>query len=787
MERGEHPICQCGAGRMKLRIAKTAANYGRYFYTCPVGSQHPRCFMWQDMWFENQGDNNRPNSGTPYGSSGKTHKRNFSRFCHVSLGNIHLNLLNKMQYGKIKATYSVIKGLRFGSARGSRDHSMSKEVAFCERSIGGSGGPTINYESFEAGRTVGWQEYQRSDEFLAKLDTKNTVTCSFSSIAPFFAFINLQCSLHTLTMTIDKINEHPKLGSKTSREGSKEGNSQEGLSEHHSVKQSVSDHMKRAYMCNILEHPKLGSKTSREGSKEGNSQEGLSEHHSVKQSVSDHMKRAYMCNILEHPKLGSKTSREGSKEGNSQEGLSEHHSVKQSVSDHMKRSLVRRSNGSNSLDESKYPTCQPTNSPDKKNRICKIIIEIFPSVSRITANCHYLTKPIPGRRPVVDGLLGDGDDEVASRVGRWRRSVASISQRGKGLFVVPCPDRGFHGAHHLPPPVHGDVMVPFQALLAYISLYVSVVCPGKKAGEIFRTAIHDSLGHQISNGGEVGTGVAEKGWKKKASTFMIDFVKLLGDNVMDIASREKVSIQGPTLIDISRRSTGSSAHSERIKAIGFSTSASSSPPIPLNRKPDIDPFDPRGKILSDICGDIELRDVRFSYPARPTEEIFSGFSLFIPRGTITALVEPHSLEEAKSAMEVAQIDSSRGYWYSRFQIDSVPSLRWHVLMDMLDKVLHYLFTTNQNKHPIKTHTQCLLPSSQVISTSLNSECEKSSRRDRLDNGLSFTNSFPLANLLGFSYPDSSMANNTENSETKLKILELIIPVKFKSSNLKASW
>ncbi|KAK6154081.1 hypothetical protein DH2020_013720 [Rehmannia glutinosa] len=40
-----------------------------------------------------------------------------------------------------------------------------------------------------------------------------------------------------------------------------------------------------------------------------------------------------------------------------------------------------------------------------------------------------------------------------------------------------------------------EVMVPFQALLAY-GLSVDAVCPGKKAGEICRTAIHDSLGHQ---------------------------------------------------------------------------------------------------------------------------------------------------------------------------------------------------------------------------------------------------------------------------------------------------
>ncbi|XP_026436495.1 ABC transporter B family member 11-like isoform X1 [Papaver somniferum] len=58
----------------------------------------------------------------------------------------------------------------------------------------------------------------------------------------------------------------------------------------------------------------------------------------------------------------------------------------------------------------------------------------------------------------------------------------------------------------------------------------------------------------------------------------------------------------------------------------------------INRNPDIDSYDPNGRKLDDIRGDIELRDVHFSYPARADEQIFSGFSLSIASGTTAALV-----------------------------------------------------------------------------------------------------------------------------------------------------
>ncbi|KAL4199105.1 hypothetical protein AMTRI_Chr03g143190 [Amborella trichopoda] len=58
----------------------------------------------------------------------------------------------------------------------------------------------------------------------------------------------------------------------------------------------------------------------------------------------------------------------------------------------------------------------------------------------------------------------------------------------------------------------------------------------------------------------------------------------------------------------------------------------------IKRKPEIDAFGPSGMVLDDLKGDIELRDVHFSYPARPDVQIFAGFSLHIPCGLTVALV-----------------------------------------------------------------------------------------------------------------------------------------------------
>ena len=89
-------------------------------------------------------------------------------------------------------------------------------------------------------------------------------------------------------------------------------------------------------------------------------------------------------------------------------------------------------------------------------------------------------------------------------------------------------------------------------------------------------------------------------------------------------------------MDVYLRSLGQASPS--MSAFGAGQAAAYKMFQTIQRKPEIDAYDPNGKILEDIQGDIELRDVYFSYPARAEELIFNGFSLHIPSGSTAALV-----------------------------------------------------------------------------------------------------------------------------------------------------
>jgi ATP-binding cassette subfamily B (MDR/TAP) protein 1 len=58
----------------------------------------------------------------------------------------------------------------------------------------------------------------------------------------------------------------------------------------------------------------------------------------------------------------------------------------------------------------------------------------------------------------------------------------------------------------------------------------------------------------------------------------------------------------------------------------------------IRRVPKIDSASDAGDELANVAGEVEFKNVDFSYPSRPESPIFSSFSLRVPAGRTAALV-----------------------------------------------------------------------------------------------------------------------------------------------------
>ncbi|GLJ10912.1 hypothetical protein SUGI_0137850 [Cryptomeria japonica] len=58
----------------------------------------------------------------------------------------------------------------------------------------------------------------------------------------------------------------------------------------------------------------------------------------------------------------------------------------------------------------------------------------------------------------------------------------------------------------------------------------------------------------------------------------------------------------------------------------------------IDRVPEIDQAEEAGNILEKVYGEIQFRNVQFTYPSRPDTQIFRNFSLIVPAGQTMALV-----------------------------------------------------------------------------------------------------------------------------------------------------
>jgi ATP-binding cassette, subfamily B (MDR/TAP), member 1 len=122
----------------------------------------------------------------------------------------------------------------------------------------------------------------------------------------------------------------------------------------------------------------------------------------------------------------------------------------------------------------------------------------------------------------------------------------------------------------------------------------------------------------------------------------------------------------------------------------------------INRESEIDAYSATGRKLDDIQGDIEFRDVYYSYPTRPDEQIFRGFSLAIQSGTTVALVGQSG--SGKSTV-ISLIERFYDPQLGQVLIDGLDlkefQLRW-VMKDELDGKMSSCSSRLQASHYIYT-------------------------------------------------------------------------------------
>lgn len=78
----------------------------------------------------------------------------------------------------------------------------------------------------------------------------------------------------------------------------------------------------------------------------------------------------------------------------------------------------------------------------------------------------------------------------------------------------------------------------------------------------------------------------------------------------------------------------------QIQSITNASSAAAELFAIIDKPSMLDPLSPDGRTPDTCVGDIEIRNLTFSYPSRPTAPVLQNLSLRIPAGKTTALVGP---------------------------------------------------------------------------------------------------------------------------------------------------
>lgn len=94
------------------------------------------------------------------------------------------------------------------------------------------------------------------------------------------------------------------------------------------------------------------------------------------------------------------------------------------------------------------------------------------------------------------------------------------------------------------------------------------------------------------------------------------------------------------VLSVSIATTSISQIAPQQLAITNASSAASELLASIDKQSLLDPLSPDGKQPTSVAGQIEIRNLTFAYPSRPSAPVLRGLNISLPAGKTTALVGP---------------------------------------------------------------------------------------------------------------------------------------------------
>ncbi|CAI9093062.1 OLC1v1028468C1 [Oldenlandia corymbosa var. corymbosa] len=257
----------------------------------------------------------------------------------------------------------------------------------------------------------------------------------------------------------------------------------------------------------------------------------------------------------------------------------------------------------------------------------------FQIVSSISADAHTIQDVIADKIPNTIARLSEflGGNVLAFYLS-WRMALASIPF--VVAFVVPTVALGklFMGLQARSKDTYGTAGSIAEQAISSIRTVYSYVGENQTLDR-FRQALQEYMNFGIKLGIMKGLMIGSIGTMFASWAFLAWVGSVLVINENESGPRVFISICSVTLAGLSTMSL-----LPNLPIISEGSSAAKRMFEMIDRVPEIDTQSRKGKVLDEVKGDIEFRDVHFRYPSRPNTPILQGLNLRIKAGKTVGLV-----------------------------------------------------------------------------------------------------------------------------------------------------